>query len=256
MIPKIVHFIYFSSPEFPLYAYLAVKSASVTLRPDKIFLYRGHNAPVLDGEWWERARNFVEVISVEPPATVFGRPLLHVAHRADVFRLKLLIEMGGIYLDLDTICRRSFDCLLNYECVMGHQTKDEGYGLCNAVMLARPGSIFLKSWLDEYSSFRSSGLDQYWDEHSVRLPLKLAVTILKSDPRRLRIEPQLSFFDPGFNVDGLRRLFEDNETFPDAFCHHLWYSYSNNRYLKRLSPAVIRTVDTSYNILSRPLLDA
>jgi hypothetical protein len=255
MIPKIVHFIYFSSPEFPLYAYLAVKSAQMALRPDKILFYRGRNAPPLSGEWWERARSIMEVVTVEPPTEVFGRPLLHTAHQSDVFRIKVLIEKGGIYLDLDTICRRSFDSLLNYDCVMGHQTRDRAYGLCNAVMLARPGSEFLQLWLASYSSFRSSGLDEFWDEHSVRVPLRLAERILKNKSQTLHIEPQSSFFDPGFSWDDLKRLFEGTEQFPNSFCHHLWYNYSFSRYLKRLSPTVIRSVDTSYNILSRALLD-
>jgi Glycosyltransferase sugar-binding region containing DXD motif len=255
MIPKIVHFIYFSSPEFPLYGYLAVKSAKKFLKPEKILFYRAHNAPQLAGEWWERARDVIDVITVEPPSNVFGHPLLHVAHQADVFRLQILAEMGGIYLDLDTICRRSFDCLLGHDCVMGHQTKDEAYGLCNAVILARPGSAFLRMWLAEYKSFRSTGLDKYWDEHSVRIPFRLAKEIKRDNPQSLRIEPQASFFDPGFSLTELRRLFEQTEDFPHAYCHHLWSGFSNDRYLKRLSPPVIRAVDTSYNMLSRTLLD-
>jgi len=145
--------------------------------------------------------------------------------------------------------------LLNHNCVLGHQTKDAAYGLCNAVMLACPGSEFLQSWLNQYVSFRSLGADEYWDEHSVQLPLKLAASTLEKNPDSLWIEPQTSFFDPGLTLGELRRLFEYNETFPKAFCHHLWYGFSSNRYLKRLSPAVIRTVDTSYNILARQLLD-
>jgi hypothetical protein len=78
---------------------------------------------------------------------------------------------------------------------------------------------------------------------------------VRKDPNSLRIEPRESFFDPGFALPELRRLFEANEPFPGALCHHLWSSHSYERYLMRLNPAVIRAVDTSYNILSRPLLD-
>ena len=45
--------------------------------------------------WWERA---IPLVSLRPaPATVsiFGRPLAHAAHRADVLRLQLLIAHGG-----------------------------------------------------------------------------------------------------------------------------------------------------------------
>ena len=40
--------------------------------------------------------------------TIFGHPLIHFAHRADVVRLEKLLCIDGIYLDCDfLLCYRS-----------------------------------------------------------------------------------------------------------------------------------------------------
>jgi hypothetical protein len=52
---------------------------------------------------------------------VFGRPVSHYAHRADVVRLQVLEEFGGIYLDLDLISLKPVDHLLNREFIMAQE---------------------------------------------------------------------------------------------------------------------------------------
>ena len=53
--------------------------------------------------------------------SVYGNEVKHYAHRADVLRLKLLYEHGGIYLDLDMVALRSFDPLLHHDVVMSRE---------------------------------------------------------------------------------------------------------------------------------------
>ena len=257
MIPNVVHFCYFwpeANFNFPLYGYVAVASAHKFLKPERINFFIADDVGEPANEWWRRTKTLVTVNRVRPPREIHGNKLVHVAHKADVFRLQMLLEFGGIYLDLDTVCKRSFDKLFSNHCVLAHQTKDQKYGICNAVMLAEPGSNFIYKWLNEYKSFRSEGRDQYWDEHSVRLPL----TLLKNY-EGLRAEvnllPASAFFEPGFDNTGLKALFESVVACPDAFCHHLWASYSWNRYLSRLDCETIRNVDTTYNLVARDILD-
>jgi mannosyltransferase OCH1-like enzyme len=114
------------------------------------------------------------VNKVAAPTEVFGRPLLHVANRADVLRLRALLDHGGIYLDADVFVHRDFDDLLGHSAVMGLEGQGEREeGLCNAVILAEPGAPFLTRWFEEYRHFRSRGRDEFWNEHSVKLPLRL-----------------------------------------------------------------------------------
>lgn len=74
-----------------------------------------------DGVWWERAKEFVELVQVSVPRQIFGNKLYTCAHKADVLRLIILFKYGGIYLDIDTICIKPFAPLLKYDLVLGRE---------------------------------------------------------------------------------------------------------------------------------------
>ncbi|MCX6160252.1 MAG: glycosyltransferase [Ignavibacteriae bacterium] len=252
MIPNIFHFIYFYDERnkeniFPLSHYLAIKSASVINKPEKIYFYLNTEP---SGEWWERAKEIVEVKHISPPTEVFGRTLYHPAHKSDVARIYILIENGGIYLDFDIICKKSFMPLLNFNYVMGKQGKYRKMGLCNGVILSEKNAEFLKLWLEEYRNFRSKGHDKYWVESSTEKPLMLS----KKYPDLIHVEPFDSFHFPLYYPWSLRNLFVRNKNFPNAYCHHLWESESREKYLNKLTPEFIKKVDTTYNLIARRLL--
>lgn len=120
-IPKIVHFVYGlrdPEPTLDLIHYIAIKSAHDTLKPEKI-MFHYHHLPV--GENFERARPMLTLNKVPLVEKVFGRPVSHYAHRADVVRLQVLEEFGGIYLDLDLISLKPVDHLLNREFIMAQE---------------------------------------------------------------------------------------------------------------------------------------
>src|ERR1041385_7524074 len=123
MVPNVIHMIYgFKEPDsdnlFHFIYYLAIKSAYECNKPDVIKFYYKHE-PI--GEWWEKAKPYLTLIKVEPPKEIFGNPLIHYAHQADVMRLEILIKEGGIYLDIDVICLNSFKRLRQYKCVLGRE---------------------------------------------------------------------------------------------------------------------------------------
>src|SRR5262249_32162353 len=64
--------------------------------------------------WWELSRSLLNVEKIRAPREIFGNPLIHPAHRADVVRLERLIQNGGIYLDVDVFVHASFDSLLGH----------------------------------------------------------------------------------------------------------------------------------------------
>lgn len=120
-IPKIVHFIYGlrgPEPTLDLIHYLAIKSAHDVLKPDKI-LFHYHYMPV--GDVFERARPMLTLRHVPLVTNIFGRPVSHFAHAADVVRLEALLEFGGIYLDLDLISLKPIDHLLENTFVMAQE---------------------------------------------------------------------------------------------------------------------------------------
>jgi len=157
MIPNIIHFVYGfkeQKEEFELYRYLAIKSAYEVNKPDKIYFYYEFEP---FGYWWEQSKKYLTLEKIIPPNEIFGNTLYHYAHKADIIRLKMLNERGGIYLDIDTICLKSFKDLFEYDFIMGTQMnkgETEIYGLCNAVILARPNSNFGLKWYESYKNFR------------------------------------------------------------------------------------------------------
>ena len=62
--------------------------------------------------------------------------------------------------------------------------------MCNAVILAKKNTRFLKIWLEEYRNFRSKGFDEYWDELSVVRPYELSC----KHPDLIHAEKERSFF--------------------------------------------------------------
>jgi hypothetical protein len=226
------------------------------------------------GEWWEKAKPLLTLDKVIAPGSFMGQPLFHVAHKADVIRLQVLKETGGIYLDLDTISVKPLTGLLNHSFVIGQELKPAyqpknwrqrfkhklgltgansggSTGLCNAVLLSEKNSDFVNAWLAEYKTFRSKGRDKYWNEHSVLVPERLAET----HPGKLTQMDPYSFHYPLYDQQGLRSMFAVVNEFPEAYLHHLWESFSWDEYLSKLNPEKISSIDTTYNIIARKFLD-
>jgi hypothetical protein len=253
MIPNIFHFIYFfpesekSNYEFPLAQYLCVKSAYEVNKPEKIFFYLNYEP---NGFWWEKLKQIIIIKKIKPPLEIFGNKLFHPAHQSDVLRIELLKEYGGIYLDLDTICKKPFKSLLKYNFVMGKQGKWRSMGLCNGVILSEENSEFLSIWYNEYRTFRSNGHDKYWAEHSVQRPLILS----RKFPELIHVEPYDSFHFPLYYSTSLRKLFKKNIDYKNAYCHHLWGGISFEKYLNNLTVDYIKEVDTTYNVIARRFL--
>lgn len=249
MIPNIFHLIYFykDNTEFPLTHSITINSVRILNNPDKIYFY-SDKKPV--GKYWDKISNYVELVLVKAPEFVFDRKLHHLAHKSDVLRLSILMEQGGIYIDMDVICKKPFTEFLSYDMVMGKQGRWRKMGLCNGVILANKDSEFLKLWYDEFRNFRSKGHDKFWSEMSVSKPLELSVTY----PELIHIEPYNSFHYPLYYPLSLRKLFVKCLDYEQAYCHHLWEGGSWEKYLSKLTEKEIMENDTTYNVIARKYL--
>lgn len=147
------------------------------------------------GQWWDKAKKYVVLNKIISPDTVFGNPIISYQHKADVLRLEILKEYGGIYLDIDVISLNPFDSLLSYKNVMG---VEPSVGLCNAVILAEKGSKFIESWYMSYKSFKR----EIWNYHSIQMPLKIA----RSMKNEVKIESYYSFYYPFYKDTALYLL--------------------------------------------------
>ena len=253
-IPKILHYCFGMAPDFggkpwSLIHYVSVASAIRHIRPDAVYLYYEYEP---SGPWWDLTKPLVTPVKVDAPREVFGRPVSHPAHRADVVRLQKLIEMGGIYLDADVLVQRSFDDLLDNSAVLGREGFDDADPkMANAIILAEPNAPFLLRWFDEYRTFR--GDEGFWNEHSVVIPARLAANF----PDEITVLSPTAFFWPLWTDDHIHWLFNSADPIPalDTYANHLWESFAWRDYLADLTPGEARRKETNFHRWARPYLE-
>lgn len=250
MIPNQLHYIHLSGGgrEWKFYHYLSVKSAYTRSEVDKIIIWVD-NIP--KGKWWDKTKELVEIIQIEPPTEIFNKPIIQQAHKSDVIRLQVLLEYGGIYVDTDTIFVKSFKPLLNNKFVMGQQGVNGCEGLCPAVILSEPNSTFGQNWLAGFKDSFGGGPpgSPTWCTHSVNYPLWLS----KQISNEITILNHEAFFWPLYHQDHIEALFEKNFNFPNAYSHHLWES-SGKKYLDNLTEEYILKINTTFSNLVKDLL--
>ena len=266
---------------FNIIRYLNIKSAYEVNKPDNIFFYYKHEPY---GKWWELAKQYITPVKIEPPTEIFGNPVNHYAHQADVIRLQILIEEGGIYLDSDVLCLKSFSDLLNLEgkkggFIMG-QEGENSVKLCNAIMLSEKDAEFSKIWLSQYTTFD----DNNWAGHSIELPYML----FQQYPDLINVMDYKSFTWPLYHGEHLRWFYRNgvsytpcdysdgivsrlggtlrtDEDFSESYCIHLWAAKSvTNEFIKDfpdnpmedwMTVDNIKNIDTPFNKLARRFLE-
>lgn len=251
MIPKIFHFIFGlkqQTNEFHLVYYLALKSCLEVNKPKKINFYYKYEPY---GPYWDKIKPYLNLIQVEPPTEIFGIPINHYAHQADIIRLQALIEEGGIYADIDSVFVNPYpEYLYEQEFVMGQQANE---GLCNALMMSSPNSFFARKWLLDHKICFKGGQPgtNGWCTHSVYYPLHLS----KQIPQHIHIEGPNSFFYYLYHQDSLKELFSKNNKIPyNMYSLHLWENVSWEPYLSKLDENIIKENNTTYTNIVKNLI--
>jgi hypothetical protein len=270
-VPNIVHFVYGLAPRvepFRLVHYLAVESCRRVLRPERIFF---HYDRLPYGAYWDLVRPHLTLRRVAPVPEVLAARYdtglvperYRYAHHADFVRLDALIAHGGVYADIDTLFVRPYPReLFDRPFVIGSEgdVPDELDGrprpsLCNAVLLAEPGSLFARTWRAEMGA----ALNGTWSNHSGFLPHRLSRRL----PEHVHVEPRTSFFAFPADRAGLARLFTEDVPVPeDCYSIHLWEHLWHDRDRRDfsdfhgglLTAEHIAVGDSTYARLARPLL--
>lgn len=174
MIPKIFHMICISPMVLEFRHFLSVISIYHYVKPEIIYLYA--DIEQSDNKYWNILKNYVKVIIITPPKFWRGKEIKHPQYQADIIRLEKLLEMGGIYIDIDNYIINSIDHLLDNDLVMTVVTKDDINNInwndvdsmSNSIIFAKPNNLFLKTWYDQMHNFM---YDKYpWSYHAVCLP--------------------------------------------------------------------------------------
>lgn len=226
-IPNVFHFVFGlreQTEPFHLMYYLCLASCLEVNRPDALHFHYHHEP---HGEWWERIKPKLVLRRIDPERFVedyhYADPAIaafRYAHLADFARLRILLEEGGIYADIDSLFLRPFpQQWLSRSFILGHEkvppgTRQQG-SLCNAWIASRPGADFCRHWLDGMGE----AFDGSWSNHSTLLPYRLG----QEYPQLLDVEPSTSFYALDWTPKGIDDLFLRSVELPaQAFSLHLW----------------------------------
>ena len=270
-IPNVAHFVFgLEEQRQPLHFvhYLAMESCRRVLAPEVIYFHHLHRPW---GPWWDLVAPHLELRTVELAPEVLGADYsgdlvpaaYRYAHHADFIRLDALIEHGGVYADTDTFFIRPLPPdLFHQPFVIGAEppVTDERTGevrasLCNALLMAEPGSAFARAWRAQMAE----ALNGTWSNHSGFLSQSLAERM----PDAVHVERPESFFSFPADRTGLARLFEEQHPVPDgALSIHLWAHLWWSRDRRDFSPAhagwctpsALRRARSTFADLARPYL--
>jgi glycosyltransferase involved in cell wall biosynthesis len=273
MIPRIAHFVFGLEEQtepFHFLHYASIESCRRTLEPETIFFHCKHRP---FGPWWERVRPHLTIVDVDLVPEVLAAeysndlvpPAYRYAHHADFVRLDALIEHGGIYADIDVLFVRPFpEELFARKFVIGAEApvRDERTGelrpsLCNALLMAEPGSAFAREW----RARMGDALDGTWSNHSGFLSEELS----RKMPAEVTVLSESAFFHFGSDPRGLAELLlEQRPVPPEVLAVHLWehlwwrrtrrdFSIANAHWC---TPAGLRRARTTLGGLMRPYLPA
>ena len=71
-------------------------------------------------------------------------------------------------MDPDVLVLRSFDPLRHMPLTVGRQSVVPVNGISNAIIVSRPGAVFMRLWLETYRTFDPA----VWDHHSILVPAR------------------------------------------------------------------------------------
>jgi hypothetical protein len=276
-IAPVFHFIFGLKPQqepMHIVHYLCLESCRRVNRPRAICLHYRHEPC---GPWWERIKPHlclrpIGAASLIPDATRYdttaeGRLIRDAgwmyAHEADFLRVAVLLEEGGVYADMDTLFVAPLpEHLFRHPFVLGEEAPipaADGVlrpSLCNALILARPGAAFARSW----RATMARAFDGTWSRHSCQQAARLWGEM----PEELHVVPQSYFYKHAATPRGVRTLLEGYDAdlagvYSLHLWAHLWWDAWRTDFAtlhaNQLDETYVRGMKTTYAVLARRFLD-
>lgn len=247
-IPNLIHYVWFSKHTYRLIDYVCMVSALRKQDPDLILVHGDVEPKGQLWEWFkEEAGSKLKFVKKHPPTTIFGHKLTEIVHQSDVARLQILLQVGGIYLDTDTLVLQSLNPLRKEKkVVMGLFDKDL---LANAAILANKDSTFLRRLFNVYRKFDSSK----FVKDSMVLPMILSQLY----PDEIRVE-KTSMMRPNYLKDELRAFFNGLIDLTGHYTVHLNARWQEGEFEKESGRTIAQfaVLNTTYGeVVRRALWD-
>ena len=174
MIPKVIHYCWFGG-EKPVKVKKCIESWKKNLSGYKI---KEWNLSNFDVNCLRYTRDAFEAKKY--------------AFVSDVARVKALYEEGGIYLDTDVMVYKTFDSILQHQCVFGFE--EELY-VATSFMAVEPGHLIMKQFYEMYQTL------DFYDQNGNIIPgtnvSKLTQLMLE---RGLKRNDEMQFLTDGIVV--------------------------------------------------------
>lgn len=177
MIPNTIHFIYPVTERtrpWSLVNHAAIMLARQAHNPDRIIIWT--NKPEYSFNMRiSAALAGAEVKKINMPTEIGGVEIVWPQYMADVLRLQILYDMGGIYMDTDVLLRMDIEGLRlaaseHNRLLLSWETPKRN-SICNALMIAPPENAFVGAWLDAMPEALKSPT---WAQGGVVLPVELS----------------------------------------------------------------------------------
>lgn len=253
MIPKNIFFIFglredFCGKPFDYFHYLNILSAKICNPDYQIYVYY-HYKP--ESIYFEKLKKFCKLVKIKDFDSLINQYKYKFGEQlAGRIRLQLLNDYGGVYLDTDVVCCKSFNDLLSDDCVMCEEYgpfdgKQQLAGLCDAIILSRPNSGFIRKWIQGYETdYREN-----WNYNAVKMPLHIA----QDNPNLITRLDTKSFFKFQWDEVGASQLFSENHDFSECYCIHLWESINYKFLIKYNRDYILQNNNTLSNVYKKIL---
>lgn len=146
IIPNIIHYILLSDQTEMSHNHLiSIVAANYYQKPSAIYIhakeFKVKEAYLsvlnrLDINWLIRVKQY------EPKRKIFGKNIEYESHFADLKRLEILMEYGGIYLESSAVLSESLDKYRGFESVVCIGIDE----IDNKIVMANKNARFFKAW--------------------------------------------------------------------------------------------------------------
>ncbi len=162
-IPKIIHILFFGETEFYNFHHRCLHSMMQYMPDYEIWIHNSKEPE--NNKYWNniKKQKNVKIIKTVVPQHFDGFELKHFQYKADVVRLEVLYNHGGVYLDLDMIIVKPFHEVFQSGHSFYISKERQGHDcLINAFLASKPKNEFLKIWLNAFKSGLRLGI---WAHH-------------------------------------------------------------------------------------------
>jgi len=248
-IPKLIHYIWFSQGRpFNIVNYIAIKTALKHCPSYKIYIHC--DSPPEKNIYYDHLKDKIETNIIDVVSNLNGNQVYYFQHKADVSRLRILKEMGGIYLDLDILLLKPLDQYLDKRFVIGYENAGNA-SQTNAVVMVEPNNDMINEWIDIYnvswgtiSPIDGNPIIGDWMGHSVILPYQLSYKY----GYMMSVQNNKAFYPFLWTDYSIFYDEDNNKNYEDSTCIHLWDTElyktnlppTNPYYFKRMNNAFTR----------------